>query len=356
MPSTQETKRPSSLWPRLKYWAGVLIFTATGLIILELVLRTWIILPVFNYSDDTAWGRLPAAGTYEVYGIEGFGVTHYSSDGEIATPFSIGENVAVLGDSHTEGMQVNDDEKFASVAEAALQKAGLKYDFHNLGFSGGTVADYVYMSKLVQETYHPKMVIIQLSQTDFQGKEGFDKANENYFVAQSDGSLGLVHKTIQRTTTWVSYLRRAFSLISFAQVRLDKIKVAISTPTQSTDTIADPQVNDTDLGKRRILQMNALHSAYQWTKVIIVALPYTPHIEGSQIVDYDPDYVQMIKELKSYPDWVVVDPSALFSELAKQGVFPRGFNNTEAGKGHLNAAGHAIIGKLLAETIEGMPK
>jgi len=53
-------------------------------------------------------------------GPGGLATTHYSADGEVRTPHDEGVEILVIGDSNTEGHQVDDAYKYVSVAEADL--------------------------------------------------------------------------------------------------------------------------------------------------------------------------------------------------------------------------------------------
>ena len=75
-------------------------------------------------------------GTIVRWGKEGFGTTRYSGDGEIATPFDEGMEVPVLGDSHTEAWQVDDRDKYVSIAETLLWQRHLRVNLRNLGLGG----------------------------------------------------------------------------------------------------------------------------------------------------------------------------------------------------------------------------
>ncbi|MDO9300398.1 MAG: hypothetical protein Q7T89_03405, partial [Anaerolineales bacterium] len=122
-----------------KFFAWLFVF----LLILEVVIRIFIIKPAYEHFVP-GLGIVAVDNAVTVWGVEGYGVTHYLSNGEISTPYQSEISVVVLGDSYTEAVQVNDDQKFVSVAENVLQERGLKMDLHNLGASGRSIADYVY--------------------------------------------------------------------------------------------------------------------------------------------------------------------------------------------------------------------
>ena len=136
---------------------------------LELSLRLLVSSPISQVVYDADLGVVPAPNTEIVRGTEGFGITHYVAAGEVYTPASTpnGPSIAVLGDSHTEAVQVNDAEKYPAVAAALLQQAGTPANFHNIAQSGSSAADFVYLATFVQAKLQPQVVVIQVGVQSF---------------------------------------------------------------------------------------------------------------------------------------------------------------------------------------------
>lgn len=158
--------------------------TVAGLVVtfclLEGLVRFCVLGPGTLFAADPDIGKVPMRGTHVLWGTEGYGRTAYSGNGEIATPFTGGPSVVVIGDSHTEALQVDDAAKFISVAETELRRRGQLLDLHNVGFSGGTIAAYVGLGPAVMSRYRPVAVVMQLSSEDF-GAETSDADHVNCF-------------------------------------------------------------------------------------------------------------------------------------------------------------------------------
>jgi len=347
----------------LQYRVSVALWLLIGLIGLECFIRTFVYSPTARVIYKPDLGTLPVTGSTVVRGTEGFGVTHYSDDGEVLTSFSApsGPRIVLLGDSHTEALQVNDAEKYPSIAAAALQQDGMTANFHNIAQSGSSMADFVYLAPFVHAQFHPRIVVIQIGVQSFVDGNAFDTQHTNYFVMASDGSLQLKHKALpDRTADWMLSPKRDFALIDYGISRwnemMNKIK---SQQTRLAAEPATPTVNATpteanDFPRKVKAQLDALHNAYPDVTLVIVFLPFVPYIQHNTLVtqDRDEDLVRLSLLPRTY--WRVVDPTADFNALVQLGKLPRGFANTTPGSGHLNADGHAVVGKLLAQQLEDL--
>ncbi len=334
-------------WLNKKYVLQLFLWTIGVLIVLELILRIFVYRPVPRYVNDPVWGRRPAGGSIVFWAIEGNGTTHYVADGEISTPYSGGDNIVVLGDSHTEAWQVNDDEKYVSVAERELHQSNSPVDLRNLGFANGSIADYVYLAPFVISQYHPKLVVIQLSDNDFWGNSGFDATRTNYFVQDSNGQVEIRHIPLLSSDPWYMPIR-GLAIAAYAYNRLQTIQEL-----QLENTIPSPSTDSQVLlDEHNIEQLQALSTAYSRIPTIVIVLPYNPKIVNDHIEFLDPFQQEILGQLRKFDSFTLLDPSLAFTDLAKRGIFPRGFANTQPGVGHLNPQAHKILGQLLADLIK----
>jgi len=322
---------------------------------LEVLVRFLIMGPGTLFTADADIGKVPIKGTHVLWGTEGYGRTTYVGDGEIASPSDTGAVIVVLGDSHTEALQVDDATKFVSVAESELRRRGRLFNLRNLGFSGGTMADYVRVGPSVMSRYHPALVVIQLSSADF-GPETFDPSHVNHFAREANGSLRLVHLDMRvGSPSLGARIKNASALINYGQLRYLRIaerRAHTAGPHGGVDTAPA----DTIRWDTVPTQLELLHSAYPDVPVILLLLPFVPRLEARAIMTDDPEYERTVetvrRSIRDFPGWQVIDPLPAFRSLAGRGVLPRGFSNTRPGLGHLNEIGHRIVAERLADTID----
>jgi lysophospholipase L1-like esterase len=352
---------------RIKYLFQTVFWIIVVLVGFEIFLRYFVsgLTPMSSFDPDL--GPRPVAGSVIMFQKEGNGIIHYLADGEIATPYQGGVNITVFGDSQTSAFQVNDNQNYVSVAETKLRGKNLMVDLHNLGYPAGTLADYTYWASLTQSKFHSSIVVIQISTNDFFGSGGSEgyilSAVGNYFTKNTDGSLTLVHTPVLDKYAQFKPIISKSALLGYGVDRLRLFREIITIDSNDLKTANKMQPvssaalpSDHQLANYRA-QLTALHTAYQGQKVIIVVLPSSPSIADGQMVLDNSDYALLLKQVKQFDDWYVVDPLQAFQSLwIENHKLPRGFTNSEPGTGHLNVDGHAIVGQLLAEKIEEVVK
>jgi len=280
---------------------------------------------------DPLLGRVVAGGSVVRWGAEGWGTTHYIANGEIATPHSGGPGVLVLGDSHTEAFQVDDERKFVSVAERWLWQRGRRVDLRNFGRSGGSMADYVWLTRQLRENLRPVAFVIQLEDGDF-GPLAFDASRPNHFVMRPDGQLELAHASAPaeppaRTPT--------LKMLAYAEERFQSDRKPASAAAVLSARASVP------------LQVQLLREAAANVPVILLRLPYSPYAPtGSDAASGD--FATLCRLLA----WPCIDPAAEFLASRRRGHDPRTFLNERPLEAHLNRDGHAIVVQLLADEIE----
>ena len=335
---------------RSRYFIQAGLWVGVVLVIMELALRAFVIADDIRISSDPMLGGAAAAGSSAFNGLEGTGYIHYIADGEIYTPYNEGPSILVLGDSNTEAQQVNDDQKFASVAESRLWSDGYRLNLRNLAISGYSLAHYAGLLPYFVKKYDPVAIVIQVSLQDFDCSDGFSHDARFYFLPDADGATtpvanpdpnaGLAHR-----------VEVPFSLAIYTSRRLKEIFPA---PASGSEMSSDP-ISTRDSIQ---IQLSALERVTDslGIPVIFLALPDTPRIENGMIHNDDSDFDYLVSQIESRKGWQVVDPSREFLSLLTQGELPRGFNNTTPGIGHMTPDAHLIAGDLLAQKLEGLLK
>ena len=337
----------------IKFSAWLLIF----LMILEIFTRSFILkLPYQHYVSGL--GTVPVNNAVTIWGVEGYGVTHYFSNGEIFTPYQSGISVVVLGDSYTEALQVSDNQKYVSIAENTLHERGVNMDLHNLGASGRSLADYVYIAPFIIKTYSPDIVVVQLSGNDFD--ESLDMTRENYFE-RSGISLKLAHNEDYFLADQnIRNMVRISGLVSLARNKLSPIineqRRRLATAGQTEAEL--PPVIFNELEPYEIeMQVNALKEAYPNAEFVFLVIPRVPDVQGADLVLNNEDDDFIVKALSEFCGPSLLYPRNVFIDLySAYRKFPRGFNNTLPNTGHLNSNGNFVLGVALADYLEDIAK
>ena len=343
------------------------------LIGMELILRVTVYSRPLLYRGSNL-GSVPVDGSLYLWGREGYAITQYDEPaGEIHTPFYGGDSIIILGDSITEGLQVPDNQKYASVTETVLRQDGYKVDVHNLGRSGEAMADYVSWMGVYLSLYHPKAIVVELQQNDF--VESFQPVRTNYFLAENSIIIDIVHRNEitddYRASNFLDLGSPFFMFSEFGEQRLAQMKSQVLplafpvfgaqsqaqlTPQAASSSASSiPDEFDTVLARQ---EMDLLIQTCRGVPLIVVTFPVeAPTIDGNQITMSDPEQESLKRFLSNYPQVTLVDPLPAFQSLVLSGYLPRGFiNSTIPGWGHLNRRGNEALGNLLAKTIEEVLK
>ncbi len=327
---------------------------------MESILRVTVYSEPFVAVRTNWFGTVFPGGSFYLWAKEGFAVTRF--DGlpwEIQTPFRGGESIFVLGDSFTESLQVPDRQKYPSVAETILRRDGYPMDIRNLGHSGMAMADYVTNVERYRALVQPRMIVVQLGDSDF--VESFDAVRFNYFVARDGKIVDLVHKAPMEGAYQESELLSVnLGLMLWGQYGKSRAEqMWASAPPRSTGVAPLPAVAATapptfepDLATQ---QMELLLAAARGARLVLILSPHAPFVSGDRIEMEDKGHEALRAFLaRSYPQLTVVDPLPEFRRLAMKWALPMGFfNSPTPGWGHLNRRGHEVIGRLLARAIEG---
>jgi lysophospholipase L1-like esterase len=339
----------------IKFSAWLFIF----LLILEVFIRVFVIKTPFQHFVPDL-GYVPLDNSVSVWGVEGYGVTHYLSNGEISTPHQSETSVVVLGDSFTEALQVSNDQKFVSVAEDILHERGLKMDLHNLGASGRSIADYVYMAPFVRATYSPEIVVVQLSEADF--TESFELSRQNFF-ARSGASIELIHNKDYYSID--QNLRNMISSTGLGSLAIYKLTPVVKeqrlrlAKAAGQDQFAAAQLTAADgLNSNEIkMQINLLKEAYPDSQVLFLVIPNIPTLQGVDLALKSESDALLVETMNEFSDPPLLYPRDEFAELyTAHKKFPRGFSNTLPNYGHLNSDGHFAVGAALADYLEGIAR
>lgn len=332
-----------------RYLPKALLALLAAFLLLEVTVRvlglTW---RVLDRRPDPWVGTTYPKGAVVRWGKEGFATTRYMADGEIATPFDEGMEILVLGDSHTEAWQVNDRDKYVSVAEALLWHRRRRVNLRNLGRGGLSFADQVYRAgELCKRRPRPAALVIQVSDPSF--FNSYDQTAVNFFRKTESGCLTLVHCPPDPSgPEWRNPWWTRSRLITFLQERRHELlKPKQAAAPQPTGQRPSPQQTSTGIIASVTAQAQLLADRVGDTPVIFLRAPQWPY------GDRTAPAAIAFRALDRVRPWPLIDPGPEMERFAEQTHHdPRTFLNTLPTQAHLNRYGDAILGQMLADRIE----
>jgi lysophospholipase L1-like esterase len=318
--------------------------------------QLWLATPPTTFSDPRyRWVYSPYARV--VHSTEGWSVRHTNSmgllDDELRVPRARVRAV-LLGDSFTEALQVAQDADFESIAERRMP--GL--ELVSVGCSGRSPVEYADWLDEYGPGVAPDIVIVQLNDWDLADVVSVASlarqavvargVAEPMVVADRVGLLKRLWRKVERNSALASLGRQRIRLISDgarAQVakRLhgaDVKAVGLAPPTCA----ADPRLP---------ALMDALHRriAAHAPRLIYLYIPSVDYF-GPRFGYGEPQVAAFYHDFATRNRVTLVDPLEQFrAEFVRTGQPLHGFPNSVMGSGHLNAAGHRVLGERLARAI-----
>ena len=166
----------------LKHILRIVAAAALALLVWEVILENSVLREPGGV-DSPILGRILKPGVY-LQGSEGYSKTRMNSLGmrgaEILPKTAAEYRILMLGDSHTEALQVSDDKTFVHLLQTKLARnTGREIKTINAGNNGASPAYYIHLSNFYLSFMDPDYVIIEINE-DFT-THIFDKTREFYF-------------------------------------------------------------------------------------------------------------------------------------------------------------------------------
>jgi len=323
---------------------------AVAAVLLWSVLVALLVWRPTGYTDHPRLGRIYRPGTY-VHGIEGFSWSRINSLGmrgsEPASQAAPGSTrYLLLGDSFTEAFQVPAVDSYAEGAERLLREEGVSADVVNGGRSGASPASYIYSAEWYAENLRPDRVVVQLSDQDF-ASDVLNPRGNFYLKPRGNGYEAVLNSEFRSANPIAqrsAFVRRVIEwpLVRLAAENLRKVLAARGpVPENASDSGSDPRLVN--------WVVDALADAYG--DPVIVFLP---------TVEYDRDLSkpsaaeERVSAAAAQRGLTLVNPrDDMVSAYETRGVASHGFSNSRIpdSGAHLNAAGHEIVARRLAEAL-----
>ena len=283
------------------------------------------------------------------WGIEGMAVSTWGPHGVRVTldrtapgAAGSGATVLVLGDSFTEGLMVFDHEVFPAVAQAELDRRAIAVELLNAGRSTMSAADYVVLAPRYGELFRPSWTVAELRSSDL--ADDAWAAERSHFQRDLDGLLfasAVVPPPRAGRSAAVYQLRQTSMFVGFGFVRLGRFRAAVDAEPALFQ--ASRKVPPAQVGVEPPIEeeLDLLFRAWD-DRLTLLYLSET---------DADDPTEERVRRYCARVDASCRFTRAGFLDLKSRGHNPYGFSNTYPGVGHMNAEGHAVAGRLLADEL-----
>ena len=312
---------------------------ALSLALIEGVLRLFALASASTTNPIEHPGRL-VPGSTRISITEGYGLRTVNEIGFFDQPLrpdsELAFRVLLLGDSYSEALQVRDLETFDAVAERRLADSAGAVEIVDLGRSGYGTADELAVYLDVADRLPHRFVLLQFTENDFKDNLRHAPGRESAsapVAAATGGPLQRLHLGLRETSVLYNRLvTRSYQLEDFLRRRSD--------PEVESESLA-PDEQQIELAGELLGKLKAAVDA-RGARLLVFQIPHLDRREDES----NPVLVELCRRngIEMLP--VFADLRALYDSRPEFKL--SGFLNTTLGEGHLNPAGHAALGGLLA--------
>lgn len=301
-------------------------------------------------STDYIWEK----SKFYSRGTEGFawGRTDGNGFNNISTDNSVSPDVLIMGTSHTEAFNVQQNESYAYLLNKFAADSGIDASVYNIGISGHRIITCLNNYEEALEEFKPhKYVIIEATTTELS-------------IDDIDQIVNGTVKKNHSTANPVLIFLQKIPLVRCVYYQLDKLGVEIKNTTDDESQVQTTKNSDGETTKTENYN-DALDSLFKQIAGISEKNGIKLIVLFNSPLEIDDNGVVLPQE-KSEESY------AFENACKKNGIIflnmydafaanynatyrlPNGFSNTAVGEGHLNKYGHEVIAKELYKLIESL--
>lgn len=325
--------------------AAVISALLLALVLLEAFCIWYYNPPRYDWDDARATDNIRAAGSFASRATEGFasGVMDANGYNNPSVPGDAGVSVLMMGSSHTEGLNVMQEENVSSRLGMLLNQGGEGGCVYNIGISAHTLPRNIANFARALERFEPAdYVILETQEIKFH-KTIIDRAMNDTFDRLKESPVMI--------SDWISdraLLKTIYNQFSGLMSGTSAEEEAEAPAEITADQLEQYQAALTEL----FMGLRQTADAHGVTPIIY----YHPHLllqqDGSVQTNSDAGCLAAFAAACRDAGVHFVDMTETFLQAYEvDRVLPHGFANTAPGVGHLNPDGCAMVARTLYEEI-----
>jgi hypothetical protein len=348
----------------LKLAWKIILGLLVSLVAWEILLRIFIVVPI-PYHHDPSIGWMPQPYSSGLFTMEGRGVCKYNEYGFRGD--TVGEKkpgefrIVALGDSYTEGQQMDIEETYPARLEKLLnerRKSGGAESMLppvrvlNGGRGGSSPAYCVQLSEEYKKIFQPDWVVLLIN--DGNWVTIFDPTTEIYYRPDGDTFKTEVQWKWDRMSPRLKMLMRwhvrDLAVFQYTYNRLGTTLAArAKAASAGVGSAAEGDgANDADSIKlERAVDLTVQHLRERYPKLVVVHLPVGASTGGLSKPLNTEGFLKQSCERYWVP--LIMMRDRILKDYAVTNQPPFGFYNTLPWVGHPNAHGHKLVAEALLE-------
>ena len=305
---------------------------------------------VVQAATDKIW----AANSLIIDRTEGFGTVRTDANGYNNTflPSDVDNYILLMGSSHTQAINVDQDENYACLLTQRLHQAGINSSVYNVGFDGNEFVTVIQHFKAAMEQFDDaQAIIIEMYKVDYTAQKLRDAISRQ---RDYDSAVGHSEETMnERIVNFV----QAMPLARLVYSRLDTFRIDVSGAFIAKHPEAQPAQQCPPDYQDAINEVMATLKEQAGGRDII--LLYNPMMQlekdGTVIAEPHPEQIEAIARACAAEDIYFHDMTDSYLNLyTGHWQAAHGFANSKIVSGHLNPNGHRAIADDLYEIVSSL--
>jgi hypothetical protein len=357
------TNKILSTWPKL------LLAIILNVAIWEIFFRLFISSPCTQiFDNELGYINQPCSEYLET--MEGYSRTRFNSIGfndQEPLKDNVNKRIFIVGDSYTEGFQVQKEINYAQVAEDSLNASDFlskKIDIIKLARDGFIPVHFPIVISRYIETLKPELIFLQ-----FSSHSGGDLYSKEVKATYSEaGELISLNMEPKLEDKYKNIFRNFLNNSSLLYYLMRKYNVPIINSIHKLMKYQDIKIKEKNasITNERHIEDMALRFTFLIkeimkfdTKVVILYLPgpgeYLKDNKDHKDKIEPHETLQALELTAGKLNIPLLDTSEAFNKFYKEKHIPlNGFMNSLPGQGHLNKYGHKIVGDEIARYLKDL--
>jgi hypothetical protein len=255
----------------------------------------------------------------------------------------------VIGDSYVLAEQVADHYTMGARLETLARENGIPLDVRQYGWSGASPAQYLYVAADVERRWKPSHVFVVVSANDFDRNALLSAAPR--FRVDSAGTLRIVGERIPETgipqegSSMLKVMRHRWTILEGRMIRKAGAKTGQTHPrprSLTTATAGEPLPDSLEYDRAPAAVIRALAAAYGPSLTVVYIA------EPGRLADSVPDRTEaLVLRACALTAIDCVSTRREMVAASRAGHVSHGMGIAPLGNGHLNRAGHDVVGRVM---------
>lgn len=299
----------------------------------------------YDWDEYRATDNIREPGAFTSRAKEGIAWTTIDENGynNAVVPGEDGVFILMMGSSHTEGLNVMQDETVPSQLQQRLQAAGVDGLVYNIGISAHNFTRNAANFDRAMVRFSPSGYVVLETQ--------YVKFNKSAIESAMNDEFERFSATEAVISEWIS--AQPLTRTLYRQWQSFSAGIGEDAETAEEFVITQEMLDQYETALTALL-VKMRDSARETGAELIIY--YHPHLQiqadGMAIADSDEGCRAAFTAACAAVEVPFLDMTDTFLRAyAEEGVLPHGFANTAPGVGHLNPQGNALIAQALCEKI-----